>query len=223
MPLTFVSSAHSLNNYEGKASKAVTAGNHLWACTVVDLSVDVEATGFTDNHGNAWVRDAHANSANRHLAIFRALATTTGTCNLQLAVSGSLDSALIEFLEFNGSLDASPFDAASAIATGSGTALVSNTVTPTQADTFLIGLGGVDFTGTSLTPDAPWVDRTAYPGDRVHVASREVSSIAAYSLTGTLSGSVAWGALIAAYKFPGGGGGGGVPPFRGSVTMARLR
>lgn len=223
MPLTFVSSAHSPNNYAGQVSKAVTAGNYLFACTVVGLGVDVEAIGITDNHGNTWVRDAEGDSANRHMAIFRAIATTTGTCNLQLAVSGSLDSNLIEFLEFSGSLDASPFDAAPAIATGSGTALASNTVTPSQADIFLLGLGGVDFNGTSLTPDAPWVDRTANPGERVHVASREVSSIAAYSLTGTLSGSEAWGALIAAYKFPSAPPPEGPPPFRSSVTVTRLR
>jgi hypothetical protein len=223
MPLTFVSSAHSPNGFEGKVSKAVTAGNHLFIGAIVGLSVDIEATGVTDNQGNTWVRDAAGNTANRHMAIFRTIAGATGTVNAQLVVSGTLDSNQLELAEFSGSLDASPFDAASSIATGSGTALASNTVTPSQADCFLLGMGGVDYTGTSLTPDAPWVDRTASPGERAHLASREVSSIAAYSLTGTLSASESWGALVAAYKFPGGGGGGGVPPFRGSVTMARLR
>jgi hypothetical protein len=221
MPLTFISSAHSPNNFAGQVSKAVTAGNYLFAQTVVGLSVDVAATGFTDNHGNVWVRDAHGNSANRHLAIFRTIALTTGTCNLQLAVSGSLDSNLIEFLEFSGTLAASPFDAASTVASGTGTTLTSNTVTPSQSDCFLLGLGGVDFTGTTFTADnPPWTDRTASAGDRVHAASRDVASIAAYSLTGGLSASESWGAIVAAYKYPAAG---GPPPFRGSVTVARVR
>jgi hypothetical protein len=221
MSLTFVNAVHA-NPFNGQISKSVTAGNHLFLFTVVSLAVDIAATGATDNHSNAWFRDVHGNSANRHLAILRARALSSGTCNIQLAVSGTLDSQLMELAEFSGELAASPFDVGSAVASGTGTALISNTITPTQDNCFLLGLGGVDFTGTVFTvDDPPWTDRTANLGERCHIASRDVTSIAAYSLTGGLSATESWGALVAAYKYPAAATGG--PRVAGGATAGHRR
>jgi hypothetical protein len=219
MPLTFVSAAHSPTNFLGQVSKSVTAGSHLWLASVVALSGDVEATGATDDQSNVWTRHATGNSANRHLAIFKTIASATGTLNVQLQVSGSIGSAFLELAEFTGLLAESPFDVAATVATGTGTTLTSNSATPSQAESFLFGLGGVDFTGTSFTADSPWVTRTATASERVHIASREVSSIAAYTLTGTLSASEAWGAIFAAYKYPATGG----PLVQGGATAGHRR
>lgn len=201
MPLTFVGSTHA-NPFNGQITRSVTAGNHLFLASVVSLSVDVEATGATDNQSNAWQRDASGNSANRHLAIFHTVAGATGSLTVQLAVSGTLDSQLLELAEFSGTLDAAPFDVAAAVASGTGTTVTGNGATPSQAECFLFGLGGVDFTGTVFTPSAPWTDRTNNPGERCHIASREVAAIASYSLSGTLNASESWGVIMAAYRFP---------------------
>lgn len=221
MPLTFVSSAHSPTSFLGQVAKSVTAGSHVFLASVVSQTVDVEAIGATDDQSNAWVRHAAGNSANRHLAIFKTIASATGTLNVQLQVSGSISSVFLELAEFTGVLAASPFDVASTVATGTGTSITSNSATPSQAECFLFGLGGVDFTGTSFTADSPWVDRTANPGERVHIASREVSSIAAYTLTGPLSASESWGAIFAAYKYPVAATGG--PRVAGGATAGHRR
>jgi hypothetical protein len=221
MPLTFVSAAHSPTTFLGQVAKSVTAGSHLWLASVVALSGDVEATGATDDQSNVWTRHAAGNSTNRHLAIFKTIASATGTLNVQLQVSGSIGSVFLELAEFTGLLAESPFDVASTVATGTGTTLTSNSATPSQAESFLFGLGGVDFTGTVFTPDdPPWTNRTANPGERCHIASREVSSIAAYTLTGTLSASEAWGAIFAAYKYPVATGG---PLVQGGATAGHRR
>lgn len=205
MPLTFVGATH-VTSFDGTVTRSVTAGAVLFLASVVNPT-DGAAVSATDSQGNTWTRDAHVTaSSGHHIALFRAVAGSTGSLTVTVAVSGTYDTQRFELAEFSGTLASSPLDKTAVASGGPGTTLNSGaTATTADAVEFLFGVGGVSYSGTSFTPDAPWTDRTVTPSERVHIASREVSSTGTYSLTGTLSASETWGGIVATYKYPAAG------------------
>lgn len=187
-------------------SGGFTAGNKL-ICVWMTGDASSFASAMADSAGNTYTRLHTYSPGARSLALFVG-ELASGLTAGQSVTATQTDGGFLSVFEFSGLDTGTAFDVQTQnnefnnVWGSAGFGPLS--LTPSQADTLLIGTTLGESTTATLTPDSPWIelDETdnIFSICNLSTSYRIVSSISAYTYTGVLTGTVSNMSIFDAFK-----------------------
>jgi prepilin-type N-terminal cleavage/methylation domain-containing protein len=180
-----------------------TAGNLIVAYVVWDNPDAVNSVTDTRNNVYAPVSPSVPLGANASAQVFYAKNVAGGSNTVTATFATGVNQfGLLYITEYSGIDKTNPFDAASPGGTGTGTNMDSGTVTTTNANDVLVGLGA-SLNGNVNGPSAGYTSRSSFQANLVEDLT--VTATGDYKATTTQSGGLAWVMQLVAFRADVGG------------------
>lgn len=177
-------------------------GSGHFGFATIRMASGISITSAIDNQGNVWTVSTPYSGGTGGQNAFAYRANIT---NAPTSLTWTLASASTTFLtaqEFDDVITASPIDQTSAGATGTGTAIASDSITTTHAAELLLGVCSAAGTDTPFVQSGSWLiaSGTGAPTARSVVVYQYVTSTGTFNAAVTGNTSLVWLAQTVSFQ-----------------------
>lgn len=179
------------------ASAAISATGNVYVLVGVTAYPGTPVS-ITDTKGSSYalVNTATANYAQTHVFLAQLAGDMVAwTDHIDINTNGNMADACAIVLI---GLDANPLDGSATGNNNWSTAMSTAAVTPTTANTLLVGAFGWSFNTNNATPGASWSQQQQ--SGVLLLETRQVSAAGSYAASASLSGDDRWAGIVVALK-----------------------